>query len=60
MPEDWNVETKLIGIGGVGDMRPKVERAPDAPTLRLEGTNVFGGWGITSSRPTRTTCCRSR
>ncbi len=51
VPESWNVETKLVGVGGVGDMRPKVERAADAPTLRLEGTNVFGGWGITSTPP---------
>ena len=49
VPEGWNVETSLSGIGGVGDMRPKVERSPDAPTLRVEGTNWFGGWGITSA-----------
>ena len=49
VPESWNVETKLVGIGGVGDGRPKIDRPADAPTLRLEGTNVFGGWGITST-----------
>ena len=49
VPESWNVETKLVGIGGVGDGRPKIERPADAPTLRLEGTTVFGGWGITST-----------
>lgn len=49
VPETWNVESKIIGLGGVGDGRPKVERPADAPTLRLEGTAVFGGWGITSS-----------
>lgn len=49
VPETWNVETNLTGIGGVGDARPAVERPIDAPTLRLEGTNVFGGWGITST-----------
>jgi hypothetical protein len=49
VPESWNIETKLVGIGGVGDGRPKIERPADAPTLRLEGTNVFGGWGITST-----------
>ena len=48
VPEAWNVETNVVGIGGVGDGRPKVERAADAPTLRLEGTAIFGGWGITS------------
>ncbi len=48
VPEAWNVETNVVGIGGVGDGRPKVERSADAPTLRLEGTAIFGGWGITS------------
>jgi hypothetical protein len=48
VPDTWNVETRVIGIGGVGDGRPKVERATDAPTLHLEGTAIFGGWGITS------------
>lgn len=51
VPETWNVETKIVGIGGAGDGRPKVERLADAPTLRLEGTAVFGGWGITSDAP---------
>ncbi|MEO5964872.1 MAG: hypothetical protein ABIR11_05350 [Candidatus Limnocylindrales bacterium] len=49
VPEDWNVETHISGIGGVGDGRTKLDRGPDAPTLRLEGTAIFGGWGITSS-----------
>ena len=48
VPEGWNVETKLTGIGGAGDGRPNVERDPDAPTLRLEGTALFGGWAIAS------------
>jgi len=48
VPETWDVQTKITGIGGVGDGRPKVERAADAPTLRLEGMAMFGGWGITS------------
>ena len=48
VPAGWNIESKLVGIGGVGDARPKVERPDDAPTLRLEGTAIFGGWGITS------------
>ena len=49
VPEGWNVETSMSGIGGVGDMRPKVDRPADAPTLRVEGTNWFGGWGISST-----------
>ena len=53
VPEDWKVETSVIGIGGVGDGRPKYEREPDAPTLRVEGKAIFGGWGITSRGPRR-------
>jgi hypothetical protein len=48
VPESWNVETKLLGIGGVGDGRPKTERPEDAPTLHIDGTAIFGGWGVTS------------
>ena len=48
VPEEWNVETKIAGIGGIGDARPDRERAIDAPTLRVEGLALFGGWGITS------------
>jgi len=48
VPEDWNVETKIAGIGGIGDARPARDRSPYAPTLRVEGVAIFGGWGITS------------
>jgi predicted membrane protein len=48
VPEDWNVETKVVGIGGAGDGRSSVTRSPDAPTLRVEGVALFGGWGISS------------
>jgi len=51
VPETWNVETSLVGIGGAGDGRPKSERPADAPTLRVDGTAIFGGWGITSEPP---------
>jgi predicted membrane protein len=51
VPETWNVETKVVGIGGAGDGRARIDRSPDAPTLRLEGTAVFGGWGIMSEAP---------
>ena len=50
VPEDWNVETHVVGIGGAGDGRPHQERLPDAPTLRLEGFAMFGGWGVSSTR----------
>ena len=48
VPEDWNVETSVAGIGGAGDGRPVRDRAPEAPTLRVEGLALFGGWGISS------------
>jgi len=48
VPADWNVETRIMGIGGVGDGRPDADRSPDAPTLRVEGIALFGGWGISS------------
>lgn len=49
VPADWNVETHVLPVfGGVGDGRPQQERSPDAPTLRVEGIAVFGGWGITA------------
>lgn len=48
VPVDWTVETRITGLGGVGDGRPNVDRPADAPALRLEGVAMFGGWGITS------------
>jgi len=48
VPEGWNVVTAFTGLGGVGDGRPKTDRPADAPTLRIEGVTMFGGWGITS------------
>jgi hypothetical protein len=49
VPDDWNVETSVAGIGGAGDGRPARERSPEAPTLRVEGVAIFGGWGISSA-----------
>jgi predicted membrane protein len=51
VPEDWKVEASVMGIGGVGDARPRFEREETAPTLRIEGRTIFGGWGVTSERP---------
>jgi hypothetical protein len=48
VPDDWRVTTNVRGIGGVGDARPKAERAPDAPHLTIEGIVLFGGYGIQS------------
>jgi hypothetical protein len=51
VPDDWRVETHLVGIAGAGDTRPDGNPAAGAPTLRLEGTAIFGGWGVTSQPP---------
>ena len=48
VPDDWRVETHLVGIGGAGDGRPDGNPPAGGPTLRLEGLAIFGGWGITS------------
>ncbi len=49
VPETWNVETKLLvgSAAPVTDGRRRIGPS-DAPTLRIEGTAIFGGWGITS------------
>jgi hypothetical protein len=48
IPETWPIITKVVGIGGVGDGRPRVDRLPDAPQLSIEGVALFGGFGVTS------------
>ncbi len=48
VPDDWRVETHLVGIGGAGDGRPDGNPPAGGPTLRLEGLAIFGGWGVTS------------
>ena len=48
VPESWIVTTRVMGLGGAGDGRPKVERPLDAPHLTVEGTALFGGIGIAS------------
>jgi hypothetical protein len=48
---EWRVVTAVRGLGGVGDGRPSAERPADAPTLRIEGLALFGGFGITSDAP---------
>jgi len=48
IPETWAITTKVVGIGGVGDGRPRTERRPDAPNLSIEGVALFGGFGVAS------------
>jgi len=51
VPASWRLETKVIGLGGVGDARPQIDRPADAPVLRIEGWAVFGGFGVASEGP---------
>jgi hypothetical protein len=51
VPETWRVTSTVKGIGGVGDTRSSRDLPPDAPHLTIEGTVVFGGWGIASELP---------
>jgi hypothetical protein len=51
VPASWRLETKVIGLGGVGDARPQIDRPADAAVLRIEGWAVFGGFGVASEGP---------
>jgi len=52
VPEDWDVELQVRALfGGVADIRPAYERAPDAPHLLVDGLSIFGGLGIFSAKP---------
>ena len=51
VPEDWQVETHTVGIGGLGDGRTRIERPEDAPRLTIEAVVVFGGFGVSSEVP---------
>jgi hypothetical protein len=51
VPEGWRVTTRVMGIGGAGDARPRIEREEDAPHLTIEGTAIFGGFGVASEMP---------
>jgi hypothetical protein len=48
VPDTWRVSSKIVGIGGLGDGRPRVELAADAPHLTIEGIAILGGFGVMS------------
>jgi hypothetical protein len=48
VPDTWRVTTNVVGLGGIGDARSKVERPVTAPLLVIDGVAVMGGVGITS------------
>jgi hypothetical protein len=51
VPASWRLDVRVIGLGGVGDRRPHIDRPADAPMLRIEGWAVFGGFAIASEGP---------
>lgn len=51
VPESWKVTTNVMGLGGIGDSRPGLERAEDAPHLTIDGFALFGGFAVMSDVP---------
>jgi hypothetical protein len=51
VPEDWTVETHVMGVGGAGDARRGDRPRSDGPRLVIDGTVAFGGFGILSEDP---------
>ena len=52
VPPTWRIELGGTNVfGGSNDMRSNVDLAADAPTLRIEGWAIFGGFGIASEDP---------
>jgi hypothetical protein len=51
VPEGWRVDLRVLGVGGAGDTRPSSERPDDAPHLTIEGTAIFGGFGVATEFP---------
>ena len=48
VPPGWNITTSVAGLGGLGGVGEPggVETAIDGPSLHIEATSFFGGWGI--------------
>jgi len=51
VPETWAINLNVRGVGGVSDVRPKVDRAAEAPHLTIEGLVLFGGFAVMSELP---------
>ena len=51
VPASWRVRSKVVGIGGLGDARPRVQYEAEAPHLTIEGLAIFGGFGVVSELP---------
>jgi hypothetical protein len=51
VPETWHVTSRVVGIGGAGDMRPALEPTAGTPRLEIDGIAIFGGIGVTATIP---------
>jgi hypothetical protein len=51
IPASWRLETRVIGLGGVADARPRIDRPADAPVLSIRGWAMFGGFRVASEGP---------
>jgi hypothetical protein len=51
IPASWRLDTKVMGLGGVADARPRIDHPVDAPTLSIQGSVMVGGCGIASEGP---------
>ncbi len=51
IPASWRLETEVVGLGGVVDARPRIDRPADPPILSIRGWAMFGGFGIASEGP---------
>ena len=50
VPAEWRLESNVNVVAGGADVRPGSE-SPDAPTLTIDGTALFGGIAVGPRRP---------
>ena len=50
VPPDWRLESSVSAVAGGADVRSGSE-SPDAPTLTIDGTALFGGIAVGPRRP---------
>ena len=50
VPPEWRLESSVSAVAGGADVRSGSE-SPDAPTLTIDGTALFGGIAVGARRP---------
>lgn len=48
IPESWLLTSNVVGLGGLNDGRPAVDRPDGSPHLTIEGMAMFGGYNVVS------------